>query len=671
MGIIKKLDTITSNQIAAGEVVERPASVVKELVENSIDAGATSITVRIERGGISRIQITDDGCGMMREDAENCFARHATSKISTAADLQSIYTMGFRGEALASISSIAQVDLYTKREQDETGVHIVALDGEVQSCVEEGMPNGTTFVVANIFYNVPARMKFLKSDKTEGSYITDLMERFILSHPEISFRYISNRKEIYFSSGDGNLINCIYTVYGKDYSKNVLPVNYKHEYVTVSGFVGKSELARPNRLYQSIFVNKRYVKNDKISRTISDAYKNQIMVNKFPMAVLNIDIDASMVDINVHPSKQEIKFSNDNDIMTAVFRGVENALHSDYSIPKVEIKKKPSEFKADVVKADAQYELQWEKNKDRWSPAEEKPQYPKKTNEEEKIKNFKDTYKTDISDDYFEQRRREVLKETLHTKAVMDVPVLKEDMPKPKDFVYPESNTPFADTIFKKETQKIEVKEPEIVKEPTKEIVKETQNIIAGENFRVVGQVFSTYVIVEKDNEMLIIDQHAAHERLKFEEIKEELDKKAVSAQDLLVPVTVNLSPIEYTLFIENAEFLEELGFEGDDFGTNSIIIRTAPAYVDYDDIQELLIELLEQIGKNRGKPVSQKAEYAVYTIACKAAVKANHRLDEKELEALVKKVFTLGSVNTCPHGRPITVSMTKKELEKEFKRIL
>ena len=647
MGIIKTLSKDVAKKIAATEVIERPVSVVKELVENSIDAGATMITVRIERGGISRIQVTDNGCGMMREDALECFKRHATSKISTEEDLLSIYTMGFRGEALYSIAAVSQVDLFTKREQDETGTHVVYTDGEERSHSDEGMTDGTTFVVSNLFYNVPARMKFLKRDATEAAYITDIMSRFILSHPEISFRYVNSRKEVYFSSGDNNLTNCIYAVYGRDFAKSVIPVDYTKDGIRVTGVIGKSDISRPNKNYQSFFVNKRYVKSPFMSTAVENAYKNKIMAGKHPMSVLNVDINAAMTDVNSHPTKQEIKFTNDREkeVFSAVFHAVENALYSDYSIPELEIvKEKPKPaFTPDIVKSDAQYEFEWEKNKNRWSPADESEKPQPEVKKEEKLP---EQYDTEASKEYFQKRRDQILKSLAFEKAEA---ALNETLP---EVIPPEkSKTPIFDYITS-----------EIVKNEIKEKPKD---------YKVIGQIFATYVIVEKGDEMLLIDQHAAHERIKYEEIKKELDEKKVSAQDLLIPITVKLSPVEYEIFAENKNFLSELGFETDNFGENTIVVRTAPAYVEYEDVEQLLIELLGQITDNKKGPVSQKAEYAVYTIACKAAVKANHLFDIKELEHLAGKVFELGSVNTCPHGRPITISMTKKELEKEFKRIV
>ncbi len=673
MGIINKLSKEVSNQIAAGEVIERPASVVKELVENAIDAGATQITVIIERGGINHIQVTDNGFGMSREDALLCFERHATSKISKIEDINNIMFMGFRGEALASISSIAHVDLFTKREQDTMGTHILCIDSQIQSCEDEGMPNGTTFIVSDIFYNVPARMKFLKRDATEASYITDIMTRLILSHPEISFRYLNGKKEIFHSVGDNKIENCVYAVYGKDYANSVIPVNYTQGHIKISGVIGKAETSRPNRVYQNIFVNKRYIKSIGISRKVEEAYKNQIMIGKYPMFVLNIEVDASVVDVNVHPTKQEVRFSSENEgeILTAVYRAVENGLYETKSIPKMEIFKKPvktTNFVADIVTKEDQYPIKWRSEKSDWTPAEEVDRRIREEKEEKKKKELslndedriKSSYMEDRSKEYFKERVRSIIREDVFEGGTGLVP-LKEKIPETTGFKMPESKTPFRDAYLKMEAQK---KEEAIVKSDN-----EDAKIIP--DFKVVGQIFLTYVIVEKDNEMLFIDQHAAHERIKYEELKKELEEKKMSAQDLLIPVTCKISPTEKIVFEENQEFFNELGFEAESFGEDTVIIRTAPSYVDYEDVCELLIELIDNIQGDKEKNILKKAEYAVYTIACKAAIKANHRLDEKELEALVEKVFELDKINTCPHGRPITISMTKKELEKEFKRIL
>ncbi len=648
MAVIHKLDTEISNKIAAGEVVERPASVIKELVENSIDAGATKITVRIERGGVAKMTVTDNGCGMAREDAELAFLRHATSKIHTVEDLDAIYTLGFRGEALSSIAAVAHVDLYTKREQDEMGTHAVCT-GDGIHCTEEGAADGTTMIVSDLFYNTPARMKFLKKDATEGSYISDLMVRFILAHPEISFSFFSNGKEQFRSPGDNRLSSCVYAVYGKAYAEATIPVSYEENGIRISGLIGKSSTARANRSYQSYFVNHRLIKSVLITKAVEEGFKNQIMIGKFPMAILNLDIDARLIDINVHPTKQEVKFSRESDIFVCVKRAVENALYQTLDIPKrilPEEKKKSEEpVKKEVFpKRDTGVQL----------PLAEKPQvisneqFQKKLEEHfpfpkaEPVQMKKlseplpDSYRCDTSPEYFAKKKQEIISQ----------------MEAPRPAAEPPEMT----------------KIPETVEKPVEDAVAEPEEI---PYFRVIGQVFKTYILVERGEEMLMIDQHAAHERIKYEELKRELSEKRVASQGLLLPVTVDLSAAEFEIYQENKALFEELGFEAEEFGRSSVILRMTPAAVEPEDISDVFIEMLTQISESKDKILTKKSERALYTIACKAAAKANRKMEQQEMEGLVRGVFGLGTINTCPHGRPITISMSKKEMEKEFKRIV
>lgn len=607
MGKINLLDSEISNKIAAGEVVERPASVVKELVENSIDAGATRITVEIKNGGNTYIKVSDNGSGMEKDDATVAFLRHATSKISVAEDLDAIYTLGFRGEALSSIGAVAKINLYTKRAEDEVGTHTICEGGDIVSAQDAGIPNGTTFIVKNLFYNVPARMKFLKKDATEAGYIQDIMTRFILAHPEIAFTFISNGKPMLSSQGDGKLENCVYAVYGKDYATAMLTVDFKSEHISVKGLTGKGNTARPNRNYQSFFVNGRYIKSPLIMRAVEEAYKNQVMVGKFPVSILNIEINPQMIDINVHPTKLEVKFSDENEVYRVVYNAVKEALYRIADIPEI---KRPEIKK-------------------------EKP-----------ITNFlRDTVS--------------VAKEQIEIKPHI------EYKPQPKTEVKTElpkvSEPQFFERTFEKKEEPIKVYKPVIKEEP-----KEEKNI----EFKLVGQVFDTYIIIEQDDKMMIIDQHAAHERLKYEEIKKELESSKVYSQPMVVPVVANLTSKEIATFKENKEFIASLGFEAEEFDDNSVIIRAVPA-AQAEDIENLFVEILSKLDENRREVISDKRQRLLYTIACKAAIKANHRLSENEQKELVKSVLKLENINTCPHGRPIIVSMTQKELEKEFKRIL
>ena len=636
MGKINLLDIEISNKIAAGEVVERPASVVKELVENSIDAGAKKITVEIKNGGNTNIKVTDDGCGMEKDDAAVAFLRHATSKIKTEKDLDAIYTLGFRGEALSSIGAVAMVDLYTKRKEDEFGVHTVCEGGEIVSSDDAGIPNGTSFVVRNLFYNVPARMKFLKKDATEAGYITDIMTRFILAHPEISFKLISSGKEVLFSSGDGNLKNAVYSVYGKDYATSMLTVDFKTEYIKVKGLTGKGTTARPNRNQQSFFVNGRYIKSPLIMRAVEEAYKNQIMIGKFPTAVLNIEINPELIDINVHPTKLEVKFSNESEVYSAVYHGVKDALYRIADIPKIEVKEEvKSEFKRDKVIPNSQVVIE-----------KVIPPEPLKK-QEEPIKPV----------------------ETIFDKKTN---VIKE----PKMFEVVKEEKKPAEEIKVELSEKLEIYN-EISQKPQEEI----KNIKTDEKreeikpqvpeFKLVGQVFDTYIIIECEDEMRIIDQHAAHERLKYEELLLEMKEKRVYTQSLLIPEVLDLTSNEMATFLQNIEFINSLGFEAEEFGNNSVVIRSVPNSAVSDDIGDLFIEIISQLENLKKEIITKKQERLLYTIACKSAIKANHKLDEREQKELVKRVYELENINTCPHGRPIVISMSKKEVEKQFKRIL
>ncbi len=606
MGKINLLDVEISNKIAAGEVVERPASVVKELVENSIDAGAKRITVEIRNGGNTYIKVSDNGSGMEKDDATVAFLRHATSKISVAEDLDAIYTLGFRGEALSSIGAVSKINLYTKRAEDETGTHTICEGGDIVSAEDAGIPNGTTFIVQNLFFNVPARMKFLKKDATEAGYISDIMTRFILAHPEIAFTFISNGKPVLSSQGDGKLENCVYAVYGKDYATAMLAVDFRSEHISVKGLTGKGNTARPNRSYQSFFVNGRYIKSPLIMRAVEEAYKNQVMIGKFPVSVLNIEINPLMIDINVHPTKLEVKFSDENEVYRAVYNAVKEALYRIADIPQI---KRPEIKK-------------------------EKP-----------VSNFsRDT----IS----------VVREQIEIKPQPKVEVKKE-IPKVRE-------PQFFEKTFEKKEEPIKVYKPIIEEAKKVEEIKEEKNI----EFKLVGQVFNTYIIIEQEDKMMIIDQHAAHERLKYEELKKEIENSKVYSQPMVVPVVANLTSNEKAVFLENKDFITSLGFEAEEFDEKSVIIRAVPSS-QAEDVENLFIEILSQLDEQRREVISDKRQRLLYTIACKAAIKANHRLSESEQKELVKKVLKLENINTCPHGRPIIVSMTQKELEKEFKRIL
>ena len=658
MGKINLLPTQISDKIAAGEVVERPASVVKELVENAIDAGATILDIEIKKGGITYIRVTDNGFGMSREDAKIAFFRHATSKIKTEADLDAIYTLGFRGEALSSIGAVSRTELITKREEDEVGTLVRISGGVIEECTDVGVPNGTTMAVNDLFYNTPARMNFLKKDATEAAAVTDIVERFILSHPEISFRYTVDGKEKYFTSGDNNLISSIYAVYGKNYANSVILVDEETSFGRICGAIGKGDAARPNRNYQSFFVNKRYIKSLRMSATLGNAYKNQIMIGKYPMAILNIEIDPKFTDINVHPTKLEVKFSKEDEVMGAIYHTVQNALYAIPNVPKIEHKPAiKSEFKKDTATTKAQIEIAPEpvlEEKPQQKPVWETKSVPYETPQEKK----EESYALENGKDYFAKKRNEVA--NIEPKPVNNIQMVAEDLSDNK--------------TVEKIAQPVKLYEDAEPVVPEIEEPKQTPANKWGfsrDNVKVIGQIFSTYILAQSGDTMIIADQHAAHERLKYEELKRELAKKEVTSQILLLPVAVELSSMEYVTFSENEARFAEMGFEIEDFGGNTVLIRATPEALPEDELKSLLLELIDKLSSKNPEIITEKMERALYTIACKAAVKANHTYSIKELETLLFAVLDLENINTCPHGRPIIITMTKKELEKEFKRIV
>lgn len=687
MGLIHVLDTEISNKIAAGEVVERPASVIKELVENSIDAGATNITVEIKNGGVTYMRVSDNGCGMSADDAKICFLRHATSKIQTENDLDAIYTLGFRGEALSSIGAVAKVSLFTKRHEDHIGICVTCRGGDILSSEEAGIPDGTSIIAEDLFYNTPARLKFLKKDATEAGYITDIMTRFIFAHPEISFKLTVNGKDKLFSPGDSSLKNAVYTAYGKDYAKGTLEVDYEENGIHVTGLIGKGTLTRPNRNYQSFFVNKRYIKSALIIRAVEDAYKNQIMIGKFPMAVLNIQIDPSFMDINVHPTKLEVKFANEKAVRNAVYYAVKNALYALPNVPEIErIDKNTGEvlFKRDT--AVEQIDIPSVKQSPDIKPAQS---YSSSTSKEENrssvhagmpAKQNKMVFFNDST-----PNTNTVAPSTppvfyndadINTKSNISTSDHYEIISTPSAAI--SNNSSEMNNFTQQATS--ESKNPETDTDSTDinpitntdEINVETQdNVFIDEYFKIVGQVFSTYIIAEKGDKMLLIDQHAAHERLKYEELKKALANKQIMSQILIEPVIVKMTPSEFSAFFEVQNELQNMGFECDEFGDNEVIVRSTPGDLDPGEVEELLLELVTNASVLKHELITEKHERMLYTIACKSAIKANHHLSIQEMETLVRNVLRLKNINTCPHGRPIIITMSQKEIEKEFKRIV
>lgn len=708
MGLIHVLDTEVSNKIAAGEVVEKPLSIVKELIENSIDAGASVITVEVRDGGIKYIRVTDNGSGMSSEDAKICFLRHATSKIQTGADLDAIYTLGFRGEALSSIGAVAKVRLYTKRRCDDTGICVTCEGGEILSSADSGAPNGTVMEVSDLFYNTPARLKFLKKPATEAGYIADIVGRYVFAHPEISFKLIRDNKEVIFSSGDNKLINAIYAVYGRDYAKNMIDVDYEYNGIRVSGVIGKGTLSRANRNYENFFVNKRYIKSAIMIRALEEAYKNQIMISKFPTAILNIEIDAKLIDINVHPTKQECKFSNENDIYQAVYHAAKSALYRVPNVPEVEhtvSKAKSSNFTAEKGEQRSFEDIFRDRLKRSTTPSD----------------NFKfKTERREVPLDFTAEENQESKTPVIKRDPADAVPALR-DMPerkdeaaatpesavkaaeaeaKPEEQGYPEipaptsNEDPFAMLDYailnsKSIDKRLRVRDPESETHREKVHVPDLNEFLDNVNrkfaqkadkernlfcdgyFRVIGQLFETYILVEKDDRLLMLDQHAAHERLNYEALKREMQETGIVSQMMLEPVEIKLTGAEFAAYIDHEKLFSELGFEITSDGEDTVSISAVPGDISWSDTEPLFLELLTQTENMSRNVITAAKERLLYTISCKAAIKANMEIGEQEMEALVKRVFALENINTCPHGRPIVISMTKKEIEKDFKRIV
>lgn len=655
MGKIQVLSKNISDKIAAGEVVERPASVIKELLENAVDAGANNICVEIKNGGISYMRVTDNGTGMTKEDVALSVIRHATSKIATEEDLSRIETLGFRGEALSSIAAVSRLEIYTKARGTEIGTHMTAQNGEIIDIAEAGCPDGTTVVVRELFCTVPARMKFLKKDFTEAGYIEDIVSRLALSHPEISIKFINNGKDIIFTPGDNRLSSAIYAVYGKDVKNAMIEADFSHQGIRVSGMCGKASVSRSNRNMENFFVNGRYIKSPLLARATEEAYKNELMVGKFPACVLNITLSPEHVDINIHPTKLEAKFADEKSVYHCVYWAVKNALYAADFVPKV------SEHKA--IKAQF---VRPEQFKDTFTG--------------------KDAKQTEL--------RHEPPKTVSPTKPVLDIPKVAEQVITEKP---PVVSSPPAYTLRETEPRHRKTAEKPIVEiksyiseidakpqapvhtvlenvpapAPEKKEQPETEAQAAPPVYRIVGQVFATYIIVEKDGQMLMVDQHAAHERLRYEKLLLQYQNREVTTQMLLCPESIDLSATEFAAFTEYQDTISDLGFQAEPFGARQIIVRGTPAEAGECDAKSALLEILDMLSEGRKRVDDAFASKMLYRIACRGAVKANATLSQDEMKTLLDEVFSLNGINTCPHGRPITIEFTKSFIEKQFKRIV
>lgn len=689
MSKIQVLDQITIDKIAAGEVVERPASVVKELVENAIDAGATAITVEIKEGGISFIRIADNGCGIEKSEVPSAFLRHSTSKIRTVEDLTHVASLGFRGEALSSISAIAQVELITKTKDDVFGTRYCISGGKEEAYEDTGAPNGTTFLIRQLFYNTPARRKFLKTPMTEASHVGELMTRLALSHPEISFQFINNGQSKLHTSGNGKLRDVIYHIYGREIASNLLEVQEELDGMKITGFLGAPLVSRGNRNFENYFINGRYVKSNIIYKAIEDAYKGFTMQHKYPFVVLHMEVDGEYVDVNVHPTKMELRFHNQQAVYNAVYAAVDRGLHAEELIPRVTL---------DVPKAAAPAAVtQPEK------PKTEEPVELHRLPEEPKRQPVRPipTAPKQASVPVQTPQRREVPvtpKKAVPPAGERNLDYFMEQMKKRVASYHAQNSSAEVKdrtAVFKPEVQADRIREAvnyriaseEKAAEPVKphKVQKEEEpahqlnlfeeRLLKPEiraEYKLIGQVFDTYWLVEYHENLYIIDQHAAHERVLYEKTIRGMKTREFTSQIISPPIILNLTMQEQELLQTYMDQFTRIGFEIEEFGQESYAVRAVPDNLFGIAKKELLMEMIDSLSDEiRRNQAADIIDEKVASMSCKAAVKGNMKLSASEVDALIGELLLLENPYHCPHGRPTIIAMSKKELEKKFKRIL
>ena len=748
MGNIVLLDDLTINKIAAGEVVERPASVVKELVENSIDAGATNINVEIKNGGISYIRITDNGKGIMPDDMEMAFERHATSKIRSAEDLETVKSMGFRGEALASIAAIAKVEMKSKTEENETGYEVIVEGGNVISSNEVGCPKGTTITVQNLFYNTPVRYKFLKKDFTEGGYIEDVMTRIALVNPNIAIKLISSGKTIIQTTGNGDLKSVVYSIYGKEIAENILDVNYEYEGIKVSGVIGKPSISRSNRSNQLFFVNKRYIKDKVLTSSAEQAFKGMITIGKFGFLILNLEMNPQKVDVNVHPAKLEVRFEEESKVFKAVYHAIKDSLlkgdlvsnpereynneetkliekednngglfaknkevveesASNNVIAELYAKRQNSANNVNTVNVNSGYEslmnkmAEMQKSIETYKKGgaveEEEVKYNKVTEETIEKNKYENLENQPVANTTEQDKNSldEKNEQTQTVKTVSEVPSNLEDIEKTQVInmqevlekakqlenikMEPSGNfdemytSVFGSMPVKEAEQEEKIDALEEVKITTGEaisIFEEKENEKYIPKYKFIGIAFSTYIIIELDKEIYIIDQHAAHERIMYERIKENYyDEDQKDSQLMLLPDIITLTHKEMDILNENMDMFRKAGFTLEEFGENTIKLTGVPNVCIDLDTKELFLETLDEINTVARTAKQEIEEKFIATVACKAAVKANMALTKEEVDSLMESLLKLPNPFTCPHGRPTAIRMSKTDIERKFSR--
>ena len=635
---ILQLSPHVANLIAAGEVVERPASVVKELLENAVDAGASQVTVEIRDGGMTFMRITDNGCGMSSEDARTAFLRHATSKLRTADDLAAIATMGFRGEALAAIASVSRIDLLTKTPGSISGTSLSLEAGNITEESEAGCPDGTTIIVRDLFFNTPARMKFMKSDTVEGGRVSAAVQLQALAHPEVAFRFIQDGKEVLSTPGTGQLEAAVYCIYGRECGKMV-KVESRWEGYSLTGYISKPTDARPSRNLQTFFVNDRPVKSRILIAALEEAYRNQIMVGKFPACVLHLHLPSNVVDVNVHPAKTEVKFLNEKAVFDCVHYGVLGALNKTPDRPQVQFKPAPA-------------------------PAVSAPAPKTAASKAPKQENF---FRTMTAEEYktFSAAVKEAPKPSPLAAAATAAAVERSiQKPVKEQVILPKVASVPLPPLPEKKPEPVVVPVPVPVEEPVQEVIETMPQEIP---WRYVGELYNSYIIVEQGEEAYLIDKHAAHERILFEKLK--ANQEAISAQSLLSPVACRISPEEASILLANKSLLEELGFEAEEFGENTLLLRQIPMDLGVEQAQETLEQMAADLLNGRRERKDNVRDEILHTVACKAAIKAGWHSSEKELKVLAEQVMARDDLKHCPHGRPICITLSKKQLEKQFKR--
>ncbi len=651
MAKINILDNQTIDKIAAGEVVERPASVVKELVENAIDAGADAVTVEIKDGGISLIRVTDNGGGIEKSQVENAFLRHATSKITSAEDLTKLVSLGFRGEALASIAAVAQVELITRTPEELTGIRYVIEGGTVKEREEVGAPQGTTMIVRNLFFNTPPRKKFLKQPRTEGSYVADLMEHLAMSNPKVSFKFLLNGQTRFYTAGSGDLKEIVYRIYGRDIAFSLTEFSCEREGMTMTGLLGKPVINRANRSYEIFYINGRYIRSNLISKAVEEGYSEYLMQHKFPFCILHFQIDTLKLDVNVHPSKMEVRIADGPVFYEEVRDAVEAALREREMIPDVSLSPEKEEKKAKAKKQQGQNAVP--------EPFEQKriTEMKKSRAETAQEQSLSDRTASSIRAIYEKSRPAEaaVLRQSQIYGTKQETPAA---LKKPEQAACPEKGQ--------------EIRKPDIPKPEQMTMFDDRLlSAKARERYEIIGQLFETYWLISYQDKLLIVDQHAAHEKVRYERLMRHFREKEIVSQNINPPKIVTLSNMEADCYVRHADSFAALGFVIEEFGGSDYAIRAVPMELLGCTEENYFYEILSELAESPAANTPESVRSRIATMACKAAVKGNMRMSRQEMETLIDELLTLDNPYNCPHGRPTMITMSKYELEKKFKRIV